>query len=150
MKTIPFTKEKFEDIKKEYEELQVKRKDTVIHLTKARLMGDLSENGYYRSTKTNLSSIDYNLRRLSNFIKYGYVIENTNKGFVDLGCRVTLESDNGIQAYFLVGIYESDPKIGKISNVSPLGKSLLGKKVGESIELETPSGKTNYKILKIE
>lgn len=150
MNSIPFTKEKFAEIKKEYEELLIKRKEAVVHLSKARAMGDLSENGYYRSSKSNLIAIDFSLRKLSEFIKHGYVIEFINKGFVSFGCRVTIENNNEMQTYLMVGMYESDPKIGKISNESPLGKNLMGKREGENFNLETPSGKTNYKIIKIE
>lgn len=150
MNSILFTKEKYESIKKEYQDLIIERKDAVFHLTKARDMGDLSENGYYRSTKSKLSSIDFNLRKLSNFIKYGSIINFVNNGFVGIGCKVTVENDNKLEAYNIVGKEESDPNSGKISNVSPLGFRLLGKRVGEKVELLTPSGKTNYTILKIE
>jgi transcription elongation factor GreA len=147
---IFFTQEKYNLIKKEYEDLLIERKDAVLHLTKARNMGDLSENGYYRSSKTKLSSIDYNLRRLSNFIKNGRIINFINSGHVEIGCKVTIENDNNTQKYLIVGKEEADPKLGKISNESPLGKLLLGKKAGESIHLKTPSGIINYKILKTE
>jgi len=148
---IFFTKEKFNQIKEEYAKLLIERKETVAHLTKARDMGDLSENGYYRSSKTKLSSIDFNLRKLSNFIKYGSIINFVNNGIIEIGCRVSLSDDRNKQVkYQIVGREEADPKIGKISNESPLGKLLLGKRVGENIELQTPSQKINYKILKIQ
>jgi len=147
---IFFTKEKYAQIKDEYKKLLTSRKDAVFHLTRAREMGDLSENGYYRSSKSKLSSIDYSLRRLENFIKYGSVINFVNKGAVEIGCKVTLKNNNGLQKYYIVGKEEADPKLGKISNESPLGKLLLGKRTGESILMENLSGKMNYKILKIE
>jgi transcription elongation factor GreA len=147
---IFFTGEKYAQIKEEYKKLLVARKDAVFHLTKAREMGDLSENGYYRSSKSKLSAIDFNLRKLENFIKYGSVINFVNQGAVEIGCKVTLENDNGLQKYYIVGKEEADPKLGKISNESPLGKLLLGKRPGENIIMENLSGKMNYKILKIE
>lgn len=147
---IFFTKEKYEQIKKDYQKLVIERKETVLHLTKAREMGDLSENGYYRASKMKLSSIDHNLRKLSDFIKYGSVINFVNNGFVEIGCKVTIRNGEELQKYQIVGREEADPKMGKISNESPLGKLLLGKRAGESIELTTPSGKINYKIIKIE
>lgn len=147
---ILFTKEEYESIKKEYQDLLIQRKEAVFHLAKAREMGDLSENGYYRASKSKLSSIDFNLRKFSDFIKYGSIISFINKGFVEIGCTVTLKNNNGLQKYFIVGKEEADPKLGKISNESPLGKLLLGKRARESIELKTPSGIINYKILKIE
>jgi transcription elongation factor GreA len=147
---IFFTKEKFGKIKKEYENLLAERKDAVSHLTKAREMGDLSENGYYRSSKSKLSSIDFNLRKLSDFTKYGSVINFINRGVVEIGCRVTLKIDNKLQKYQIVGKEESDPSNNKISNESPLGKLLLGKRVGDKIVVDAPSGEIDYKILKIE
>jgi len=147
---IFFTKEKYAQIKEEYKKLLASRKDAVFHLTKAREMGDLSENGYYRSSKSKLSSIDFSLRKLENFIKYGSIIDFINKGTVEIGCKLTLENNNGLQKYYIVGKEEADPKLGKISNESPLGKLLLGKGVGETVIMKTPSGEISYKILKIE
>jgi transcription elongation factor GreA len=69
---------------------------------------------------------------------------------VEIGCKVTLENDDSLQKYCIVGKEEADPKLGKISNESPLGKLLLGKRAGENIMMENLSGKMNYKILKIE
>lgn len=150
MDSITFTKEKYESIKKEYQELLIQRKDVVFHLAKAREMGDLSENGYYKASKSALVSIDHNLRKLSNFIKYGSIINFVNRGVVEIGCHVTIECNDGLTSYFIVGKEEADPKMGKISNVSPLGQALLGKEVGEHTILELPSGKVDYEILKIE
>lgn len=151
MQKVLFTKDKYESIKKDYQDLVIKRKDAVIQLSKARGMGDLSENGYYKAAKSNLISIDHNLRKLSNFIKYGSIINSShNKDIVEIGSKVTVESNDQSQKYYIVGKEEADPKLGKISNESPLGYSLLGKRVGEKVELLTPSGKTNYTILKIE
>jgi transcription elongation factor GreA len=145
-----FTREKYDQIKEDYQRLLAERKGAVLHLTKAREMGDLSENGYYRSSKSKLSSIDHNLRNLSNFIKYGSIINFVNKGYVEIGCKVTIKKDRKLQEYHIIGKEEADPKLGKISNESPLGKLLLRKRVGEIIELQTPLGKINYEIIKIE
>jgi transcription elongation factor GreA len=147
---IFFTQEKYAQIKADYQKLLNERKEAVLHLTKAREMGDLSENGYYRSSKSKLSSIDHNLRELSGFIKYGSVINFVNNGIVKIGCKVTIKNNGELQQYQIVGKEEADPKMGKISNESPLGKLLLGKTIGENIELATPSGKINYQILKLE
>jgi transcription elongation factor GreA len=146
---IYFTQAKYDQIKSDYRKLLTERKDAVFHLSRAREMGDLSENGYYRSSKQKLSSIDFNLRKLSKFIKYGSVINFTNSGFIEIGCSVTVENKDGIQKYQIVGREEADPKLGKISNESPLGKLLTGKRIGESLNLITPSGIVKYKILQI-
>lgn len=70
--------------------------------------------------------------------------------FVDVGCRVTIENNGKLQKYLIVGREEADPKLGKISNESPLGKLLLGKKEGETISLTLPAGITSYEIIKID
>lgn len=150
MDKVLLTKEKYNSLKTEYDNLLLKRKDAVFHLAKAREMGDLSENGYYKASKSNLIAIDHNLRKLSGFIKYGSVINFVNRGLVEIGCKVTIKNDDTLEAYHIVGKEEADPKNGKISNESPLGIALLDKTVGETIELKTPSGSTSYKILKIE
>lgn len=150
MNFIFFTKEKYESIKNVYQKLLIQRREAVLHLTKAREMGDLSENGYYRASKMKLFSIDHSLRKLSEFIKYGSVINFVNKGIVEIGCKVTIKNNNHLQKYYIVGKEEADPKMGIISNESPLGKLLIGRKVGESVILNTQLDKTTYKILKLE
>jgi transcription elongation factor GreA len=146
---IFFTKEKYELIKTEYQDFLIKRRAAVIQLSKARDMGDLSENGYYRASKLALSSIDFNLRKLSGFIKYGSIINFINKGIIEIGAKVSIVNNGLSQHYYIVGKEEADPKTGKISNESPLGKLLLGKREGENFKLETPSGNVNYIIKKI-
>lgn len=150
MNSTLFTKEKHKSLKKDYDDLLIERREAVSQLSKAREMGDLSENGYYRAAKSKLSSIDYNIHRLSNFIKYGSIINFVNKGFVEIGCTVTIKTDNKLETYRIVGKEEANPKLGQISNESPLGKLLIGRKVGETIEISTPSGKIDYEIIKIE
>src|SRR3989344_3793017 len=150
MKKIYFTKTKLEEVKREYIELKNKRKDAVESLKKAREMGDLSENGYYKAAKSNLLSIDYNLRRLSGFIKDSFVIKTNNRGVVELDSRVTLVSDGIEEKFHLVGKFESNPRIGKISNESPLGRLLLNKRAGDTVKLGESFGKKIYKILKIQ
>ena len=149
MNTIFFTKDKFESLKKQYDNLLIERKDAVFHLARAREMGDLKENGYYRASKSRLSSIDHSIREVSNFIKYGSVINFVNKGIIEIGSHATLLTNGQLVQYFIVGKEEADPGIGKISNESPLGRALIGKKTGETVNLKAPAGEINYKIIKI-
>ncbi|MDO8658927.1 MAG: transcription elongation factor GreA [Candidatus Levybacteria bacterium] len=148
-KKIAFTKEGFAALQKEYLDLLNSRRPAVEDLKKAREMGDLSENGYYKSAKSKLSSIDYNLRRLNYLIKSAVVVER-QKEYVDVGSQVILVSNGKKIEYQIVGSYESNPQEGKISNVSPLGKELISKKIGGEATVTTPSGKVSYKIVKIE
>jgi len=146
--TIQFTKEGYEKIKKDYDELLAKRKPAVLVLKEARELGDLSENGLYKAARANLSSIDNRLRRLDNMIKRGEVV-NPVKGVVGIGSKVIVSDGKMKKEFSIVGEQEADPLNHKISNVSPIGKALLGKKVGDSVVIEIPSGKLTYKILEI-
>ncbi len=149
MKNILFTTEGYKALEKEQSNLILERKDAVVHLQKAREMGDLSENGYYKASKSKLYQIDNRLQRLSFLIKYAKVTDNPQKGIISVGSRVTLESKNKKYEYYIVGEYEGDPSKNKISNVSPIGRELLGKTVGKKITVETPTKKIIYKIIEI-
>lgn len=149
MQTIPFTKVGYENLKKEQQELLVKRKETVDHLRKAREMGDLSENGYYKAAKFELGNIDRRLRKLEEYIRYGKIIEVSTKNVVDIGCTVTLSVGKAEKTYAIVGKHESNPLEGKLSYASPLGRALMDKKAGDTVVVYAPQGKVEYKILAI-
>lgn len=149
MRKINFTKEGYEKLKQEYISLLEERKSAVLDLKRAREMGDLSENGYYKSAKFKLSSIDRILRRSSFYLKNAVVRTHELPNVIEIGCNVTLLSDGKKFIYNIVGDFEADPKSKKISLLSPLGKSLLNKRVGDSVDIKVPSGKKNYKIIGI-
>jgi len=144
-----FTKEGLVKIKKEQITLLAERPVAVEDLRKAREMGDLSENGYYKAARAKLSSIDSRLRRLARLIKYAKVIENSHKGIISLGSRVTVKTNGKERMFEIVGKLEADPLQGKLSNKSPIGKSLLGKKVGDRVEVAVPAGNVTYEIVAI-
>ena len=144
-----FTKEGLEKLKQEQKELKESRPDAVEHLKRAREMGDLSENGYYKASKSKLISIDNRLRRLEHIIKYAKIIQSTGGDIVQLGAQVSISDGKDQREFMIVGGYESNPAEGKISDASPLGKALLGKKVGSLAEISTPSGRVTYRIVDI-
>lgn len=147
------TKEGLAELKAEYDELvNNKRPAMVTRLSAARDLGDLSENSEYAAAKQDLSFIDGRIAELEEIIRNAQIISGKHsKTLVDLGCSVTLHGKNGKKdVYMIVGEWEADPKEKKISHESPLGKALLGKKVGESVEVAAPAGKVLYKILQIE
>jgi transcription elongation factor GreA len=145
MKTYHFTKEGYEKLKKERETLLKERPDAVMHLRKSRELGDLSENGYYKASRMKVNSIDHRLFRLSVFLKFGKIIEPRHSGIVDLGSTVTISDGKKEYVYTIVGSEEANPKEGKVSDISPLGKMLLRKKAGASFSLNN----TIYKIDKV-
>ncbi len=148
MKLIRFTKEGLEKVKREYEELLVIRKPAVLELKRAREMGDLSENGLYHAAKANLRSIDSRTRRLSNMIKLADVYE-APKNQIGIGSKVIVSDQGKETEYDIVGDYEADPLKHKISPNSPIGRALVGKKLGDEIEITTPRGTVKLQIKKI-
>lgn len=149
MQIIPFTKEGLENIKKQLNEELSKRPEAVKSLTRGREMGDLSENGLYKAAKQELNDLDRKIRNLRYLIKHGKIFFPTNNDFVQLGHNVEIETLENKKTYRLVGEYEANPKEGRISLKSPIGHNLMGRKVGEEININTPSGKILYKIIKI-
>lgn len=149
IKRIPITKEGFEGLKVELDKLIKIRPEAVNTLSDARKMGDLSENGLYTAAKMRLKSIDAQIFRLNIQIKLADIIEKKDNLVVDLGTKVVVFDGDRERELYIVGDYEADPKAGKISKNSPIGRSLIGKKIGSSVDIFTPSGKKVYKILKL-
>lgn len=148
LKRIPFTKEGLENVKKELEDLKKARPEAVLKLAEARGMGDLSENGLYTAAKARLRSMDSRIFQLTMQIKLSDVI-NSNTNSVGIGTSVETEAEGKARVFHIVGDYEANPLEGKISQHSPIGRALMGKRVGESAVVETPKGKNIYKVVKI-
>ena len=145
------TQEGLEELQKEYNELKnVKRPETVTRLADARELGDLSENSEYAAAKQDLAFIDGRILELEEIIHTAKVVTNHGKLNVEIGAHVTLHVNGKKDTFSLVGEWEADPSSKKISHSSPLGKALMGKKVGDEIEVDAPAGKVKYKILSIE
>ncbi len=148
---IILTKDGLAELKREHEELvSVKRPEAVTRLAAARELGDLSENSEYAAAKTDLSFIDGRILELEEIIHGAKIVTTHGRSHVDVGCKVTLTINGKRETFTMVGEWEADPKEMKISHSSPLGKALMGKKVGEKIDVEAPAGKLSYKILNIE
>ncbi len=148
IKRIPVTKEGYDKLQKELLQLQKDRPQAVKNLADARGMGDLSENGLYTAAKSRLRSIDAQIFRTEIQIKLADIIEGSD-GKVSIGSIVTVESGSGKTIFNIVGDYEANPAEKKISQHSPLGRALMGKKVGEMAQFEAPKGTISYKILSI-
>jgi transcription elongation factor GreA len=116
-------------------------------------MGDLSENADYHKAKEDQGFLEGKIQELEYILKNVEIIDTNaiDRETVQLGVHVTIqEEDFPPETYFLVGVKEADPRNGRISHESPIGKALIGKKVGEEAEAETPNGSIRFKILKIE
>lgn len=152
-KKIYLTKEGLEDLKKEYSNLNdVRRPGVLERVAQSRSMGDLSENAEYVAAREELSFIDGRIDELEELINQAVLIEETHaKGnpVVKLGSKVTVNLKGKKEEFMVVGEWEADPNEKKISHESPLGKALIGKKVGEKVEVEAPAGTVVYTITSV-
>ncbi|MGE5042324.1 MAG: transcription elongation factor GreA [Candidatus Levyibacteriota bacterium] len=149
LKRIPFTKEGIEKVKRNLTRLQNDRPAAVKELARARELGDLSENGLYTAAKARLSSIDNQIFRLEMTMKFADVMESGNSNEISIGSKVTVHNGREELVYEIVGDTEANPKLRKITQNSPIGTALLGKKIGETATVELPAGKTELVIKKI-
>jgi len=147
-----FTPEGLAQLKKEYQYLvEVKRPQLVKRITRAREMGDLAENSDYHDAKDQLRLLDGKIAKLQSVLSRAVAVrKKKNPQKVVLGCQVTVKTRGKRQKLILVGELEANPRQKKISYQSPLGQLLMGKKKGETVEVEVPDGKITYQIEKIE
>ena len=128
----------------------IKQRPAVLEdLKKARELGDLKENGYYKASRQKLNFIDGRLFRIKVFLKQAVIVRDTEGDTIGIGKKVTLKADNFEAVYSIVGDLEANPSEGKISLLSPLGKALENKKVGDEAIIETPMKRIIYKITAI-
>lgn len=148
---VLLTKEGLEELKRELKNLvEVKRPEVVQKISVARDMGDLSENAAYVSARDDQAFIEGRIAELEDIIKNAVVSSGaTSKGVISVGCKIRVHVDGVEQEFCLVGGPEADPKEKKISHESPLGKALMGKKVGDKVEIDAPMGKLVYTILSV-
>ncbi|MGF3103810.1 transcription elongation factor GreA [Rossellomorea aquimaris] len=153
-KVFPMTAEGKEKLEKELENLKtVKRKEVVERIKIARSFGDLSENSEYDAAKDEQAFVEGRISTLENMIRNAKIIQedDMNSDTVQLGKKVTFVElpDGDKETYTIVGSAEADPFEGKISNDSPIAKSLLGHKVGAKVSVQTPGGEMSVKIVEV-
>jgi transcription elongation factor GreA len=148
---IQLTKEGLLELKNELDELkEVKRPKLVERLSNARMQGDLAENSDYQAARDELEFLDGRIDELQYVVKNAEVATGSSNGSgVYLGTKVTVKTNGSTHTFHIVGEWEADPAEKKISHTSPLGQALVGRKVGEKVEVEAPAGKITYEILKI-
>lgn len=151
---ILLTQEGYDKIVAEHEELvSVKRKEVSERLKEAISYGDLSENSEYDSAKNEQAELEERIIKLENMIRKAKIIneDEMNIDSVSVGLRVKVQNvaTKDEMEFTIVGSTEADPFEGKISNESEVGKSLLGKQKGETVEILVPDGILEYKIIDI-
>ncbi|HLQ39373.1 MAG TPA: transcription elongation factor GreA [Tetragenococcus sp.] len=153
-KVYPMTEEGKEKLEAELEELKTVRRPEIIERIKiARGFGDLSENSEYESAKDEQSFVEGRITTLETMIRFAEIIDNehVDEDEVSIGKTVVFKElpDEEEEEYKIVGSAESDPFSGKISNDSPIAQALIGKKVNDEVDIETPGGTMNVKILSV-
>jgi transcription elongation factor GreA len=148
------TKEGVDKIESELNELRGPQREALARrLRDAIQMGDLSENADYHKAKEDQAFLEGRIQELEHILRNAVIVDRAAgpKNVVAVGTRVTVQEDNyDPEVYDLVGVKEADPRSGKISYDSPIGKALMDRRTGETVEAETPGGKIRLKILKIE
>ena len=151
---VMLTKEGKEELEKRLEFLKVvKRAEITERIKTAREFGDLSENAEYDAAKNEQAMIEGEILEIENKLKYAVLIEDNavKKGTVSLGSKVDfIDDDLGeVFTYEIVGTTEADVEAGRISNESPIGNALLGRKAGDKVNVVVPSGITSITIKKV-
>ncbi|MCI3029785.1 MAG: transcription elongation factor GreA [Desemzia incerta] len=154
-RVYPMTLEGKEKLEEELDLLKTeKRKEIVERIKIARSFGDLSENSEYESAKDEQAFVEGRITKLENMLRFAEIIDSSETAAdeVSLGKTVTFIElpDGDEEEYIIVGSAEADPFEGKISNDSPIAKSLIGKKVGEEVVIETPGGDMKIKITNVQ
>ncbi len=138
----------------ELKELKGSQRETLSRrLHDAIQMGDLSENADYHKAKEDQGFLEGRIQELEFALRNAVIVETTStpKNVVAVGVRVTVQEDGfDPEVFHMVGAQEADPRAGKISHESPIGRALMDHRIGETIEAETPGGIIKLKILKIE
>ena len=151
---VPITPEGLQAVQREHEELTTQRRPAIVAKIKAaRELGDLSENFEYHAAKNEQGMMEARIRELEAIIKNHVIIESVGQhGVVAMGSTVRFAEDGteDEETYRIVGPAEADPKAGRVSYESAVGKALIGHKVGDEVLVRTPSGAYTVRITGIE
>jgi len=146
-KLFHLTQSGIDELTAELGALRIKRTETAEAIKVARELGDLAENAEYQSARQEQERNDARIDEIEHILANVEVIKAKGKKQVGLGSKVTLKNDKGKEMVLqVVGTIEADPLAQKISDESPIGKALLGKKEGDDVEIKTPANTIIYKI----
>lgn len=147
------TKEKYKEFMDELDFLRTtRRKEVAENLEYAKALGDLSENAEYQEARELQANVEDRINHLEMILKHATIVDAKHGDIVDIGSTVIVQKqgEKDTAKYKLVGSEEADMTKGLISNLSPLGSALIGKKKGESFSFTSPKGQMNYKVINIE
>lgn len=149
---ILLTAQGYAELEEELNDLRVnKRAENVQAIKEARSHGDLSENSEYDAARDEQAKIEARIQELEYKLEHATIIDSTDKSSINVGCKVRILylEDKEEDEYSIVGSLEADPFENKISNESPIGKAIIGKKVNDVVSVEGPNGTYEIKILEI-
>ena len=148
-KLYQITEEGKQELENELEELKSRRGGIADKIAEARDFGDLSENAEYDSAREEQGLVESRIAEIEDILLNAELIKGGSKTKVSLGSKVELKTGKKTVTYTVVGPVEADPLEGKISNESPIGIALMGKKVGDTVTIKTPKGEIEYELVKI-
>ena len=146
------TEEKKNELEKELIDLKgPKRKEILENLEYAKSLGDLSENAEYHQTREEQGKLEERIKRIENILQSAHVVSGGGGDIVGIGSNVLVQKEDSTEqkTYKIVGSEEANMALGKISNRSPFGEALFGKKKNDLVSFKTPNGIVNYKILNV-
>lgn len=149
VKTISLTKDGKAKLEAELADLKSQRPAIAERIATARTFGDLSENAEYSAARDEQKTIENRILEIEDILKNAKIIRAKSGGKVNIGSTVKVKTGDKELEYTVVGPVEANPLEGKVSYESPLGKALMGKSEGETAELTTPKGKTEYQIVAV-
>lgn len=151
-KKIYLTEDGLNELKKELDYLKLEKRPEVINALKdARALGDLSENAEYDAARSEQATTESRIKEIEKMLENVEIISSVNTDAVALGTKVKLEyvGDDEVDEYSIVGSKEADPFLNKISNESPIAKAILGHKVGDIVNVISPNGEYQVKVVEI-
>lgn len=148
-KLFQITNDGKKELELELTELKSRRGDIADKIAEARDYGDLSENAEYDAAREEQGLVESRIAEIEDVLLNAEIIKSSRSSTIGLGSKVELKSDKKTFEYHIVGPVEADPLEGKISNESPIGVALLGKKVGDTATISTPKGEITYEIVKL-
>ena len=148
-KSVSITPEGKRELEQELEELIAQRPAITERIASARAFGDLSENEEYSSARGEQKVLESRIQEIQDILKNASIIRGRKRDSVAVGVTVIINDGKKDITYTVVGPVEANPLEGKISNESPIGKAIMGKRVGDEAYMETPRGKTAYRIVEI-
>ena len=148
-KTYQITEKGKDDLEVELADLKSRRGEIAEKIAVARDFGDLRENAEYDAARKEQGLVETRIAEIEEILQNAEIIQSSDGSAVVLGSTVELQSANKTVTYTVVGPVEADPLAGKISNESPIGKELMGKKVGDEVKIKTPKAEMVYIVKSI-